>query len=180
MAEGFEAYHVPQQSRRDRLRVFVQNHPSDSAAGLLPFVDHHSLIPSDFLLVSDAKEKGVNFMDPQLSSGVSFQEINGNPFLYSHQNFRFLDQSFNGGDVDVVYKQEPLSSLAAVPATNISNNNITTGQVMDPSLEAPLSDDPQYSCGDGSHELRRNKSKLISMLNEVPFIFLRFKIGCFC
>ncbi|XP_070051229.1 BEL1-like homeodomain protein 9 [Nicotiana tomentosiformis] len=262
MAEGFEAYHVPQQSRRDRLRVFVQNHPSDSAAGLLPFVDHHSLIPSDFLLVSDAKEKGVNFMDPQLSSGVSFQEINGNPFLYSHQNFRFLDQSFNGGDVDVVYKQEPLSSLAAVPATNISNNNITTGQglslslssshhynnqsssssnlplelnlqrydssiftndmlsksnatvplgpftgyasilkgsrflkpaqrlleeicdvgrgiyaeklaandnyaVMDPSLEAPLSDDPQYSCGDGSHELRRNKSKLISMLNEV-------------
>ncbi|XP_016477978.1 BEL1-like homeodomain protein 9 [Nicotiana tabacum] len=261
MAEGFEAYHVPQQSRRDRLRV--------SASGLLPFVDHPSLIPSDFHLVSDAKEKGVNFMDPQLSSGVSFQEISGNPFLYSHQNFRFLDQSFHGGDVDVAYKQEPFSSVAASPETNViinnnnnsnSNNNVTTGQglslslssshhynqssssnlplelnlqrydssiftndmssksssatvplgpftgyasilkgsrflkpaqqlleelcdvgrgiyaenlaandgfiVMDPSLEATLSDDPQYSCGDAS-EHRRNKSKLISMLNEV-------------
>lgn len=62
MSEGFEPYHVPQQSRRDKLRVVVvqnQNHPPSclveptsaslhGCAGLLPLYDQ-SLLQSDLL-----------------------------------------------------------------------------------------------------------------------------------
>uniref|UniRef100_A0A5B7B883 Homeobox domain-containing protein n=1 Tax=Davidia involucrata TaxID=16924 RepID=A0A5B7B883_DAVIN len=53
MAEGFEPYHVPQQSRRDKLRVVVQSHPGcveslQACPGLLPLYDP-SLFPSDLL-----------------------------------------------------------------------------------------------------------------------------------
>ncbi|KAK4392267.1 BEL1-like homeodomain protein 9 [Sesamum angolense] len=78
MAEGFESYHhVPQQSRRDRLRV---NNPPDvcvdnlqTAAALLPLYDP-SLISSDFINLhrqsfslgantsAVVKEEGVNLM----------------------------------------------------------------------------------------------------------------------
>ncbi|GKV05910.1 hypothetical protein SLEP1_g17859 [Rubroshorea leprosula] len=86
MAEGFEPYHVPQQSRRDKLRIVAQNHPSveplQGCAGLLPLYDP-SLLPSDLLTcanpappphefqqpknnnnnpVCGVKEEGVNFM----------------------------------------------------------------------------------------------------------------------
>ncbi|OMO66461.1 hypothetical protein CCACVL1_21151 [Corchorus capsularis] len=60
MAEGFEPYHVPQQSRRDKLRIVAQNHPSacieptgatvslSACSALLPLYDP-SLLPSDLL-----------------------------------------------------------------------------------------------------------------------------------
>ncbi|GMJ03152.1 hypothetical protein HRI_003984400 [Hibiscus trionum] len=54
MAEGFEPYHVPQQSRRDKLRIVAQNHPASTAvslsacSGLLPLYDA-SLLSSDLL-----------------------------------------------------------------------------------------------------------------------------------
>ncbi|KAK4749503.1 hypothetical protein SAY87_026952 [Trapa incisa] len=52
MAEGFEPYHVPQQSRRDKLRVgaAATEHASSSSTlhGLLPHYDP-SLLPSDLL-----------------------------------------------------------------------------------------------------------------------------------
>lgn len=53
MAEGFEPYHVPQQSRRDKLRVLVQSHPEcvdnlHGCAGLAPLYDP-PVIPSDLL-----------------------------------------------------------------------------------------------------------------------------------
>ncbi|KAA8542493.1 hypothetical protein F0562_023634 [Nyssa sinensis] len=157
MAEGFEPYHVPQQSRRDKLRVLAHNHPGcvenlHGCAGLLPLYDP-SLIPSDLLNcanlhhqnnpLSDTckpnqnsacgviKEKGVNLMgyvggiinassssstylDPQSSIHInpgSIQEINSNPFLYTPQNLRIFDQSFNSGEVVdlVVFKPEAFS-----------------------------------------------------------------------
>ncbi|XP_022748286.1 BEL1-like homeodomain protein 9 [Durio zibethinus] len=57
MAEGFEPYHVPQQSRRDKLRIVAQNHPAcvestavtlSGCSGLLPLYDP-SLLSSDLL-----------------------------------------------------------------------------------------------------------------------------------
>ncbi|KAF2288618.1 hypothetical protein GH714_009413 [Hevea brasiliensis] len=49
MAEDFEPYHVPQQSRRDKLRIVVQNHPDlQGCTGLLPLYDP-ALLPSDLL-----------------------------------------------------------------------------------------------------------------------------------
>ncbi|XP_010262659.1 PREDICTED: BEL1-like homeodomain protein 9 [Nelumbo nucifera] len=63
MAEGFEPFHVPQQSRRDKLRVVAQNHPTceeatasatlHGCAGLLPLYDP-SLLPSDMLTCANA------------------------------------------------------------------------------------------------------------------------------
>ncbi|KAK4377517.1 hypothetical protein RND71_003813 [Anisodus tanguticus] len=132
MAEGFEAYHVPQQSRRDRLRGV-----SDCTA-LLPFYSNNDLsllttIPSS-----------LHLMDPQQSS--SFQDINPNPFLYNnphHQNLRFLDHSSFHNNMP--YKQEPLSS-SAHEANMITNNkdnnnnnnsnNVTTGQGLSLSLSS--------------------------------------------
>ncbi|KAL5133668.1 BEL1-like homeodomain protein 9 [Glycine soja] len=56
MAEGFEAYHVPQQSRRDKLRVVAtQNQQHDliePSSTLLPLYDPSSFISSDLLLTS--------------------------------------------------------------------------------------------------------------------------------
>ncbi|THG12940.1 hypothetical protein TEA_014563 [Camellia sinensis var. sinensis] len=154
--EGFEPYHVPQQSRRDKLRVLAQNN-LQGCAGLLPLYDPSHITSADLLtcatlhhqhhhhnnsLLSRSsspnqtssncdviKEEGVNlmgyvssstsqhlYMDPQSSIHLnpsSIQDINNNPFLFSPQNFRVFDQSFNGGDV-VVYKPE---------ANNINNPN---------------------------------------------------------
>ncbi|KAE9618108.1 hypothetical protein Lal_00041877 [Lupinus albus] len=45
-AEGFEPYHVPQQSRREKLRVLAHNQPESTS--LFPLFDP-SLIPSDLL-----------------------------------------------------------------------------------------------------------------------------------
>ncbi|KAJ8747093.1 hypothetical protein K2173_008892 [Erythroxylum novogranatense] len=50
MAEGYEPYHVPQQSRRDKLRVVAQqnHHELQACAGLFPMYDP-SLLSSDLL-----------------------------------------------------------------------------------------------------------------------------------
>ncbi|KDP24541.1 hypothetical protein JCGZ_25105 [Jatropha curcas] len=50
MVEGFEPYHVPQQSRRDKLRVVAQSHPDlHGSTGLLHNLCYSSLICSDLL-----------------------------------------------------------------------------------------------------------------------------------
>ncbi|KAJ8899834.1 hypothetical protein K2173_019537 [Erythroxylum novogranatense] len=59
MAEGYEPYHVPQQSRRDKLRVVAQNHPElHACAGLLPIYDP-SLLSSDLLACANNSLSGV-------------------------------------------------------------------------------------------------------------------------
>ncbi|KAA8518958.1 hypothetical protein F0562_016268 [Nyssa sinensis] len=70
------------------------------------------------------------YMDPQSSIHIcpsSVQEINSNPFLYTPQNLRIFDQSFNGGEI-VVFKPEPLS------ITHEANAN---GQGLSLSLSSP-------------------------------------------
>ncbi|KAG6643292.1 BEL1-like homeodomain protein 9 [Carya illinoinensis] len=79
MAEGFEPYHVPQQSRRDKLRVVIaQNHhggvvePTSAnlqgCAGLLPLYDA-ALLSSDLLTCANTAATAHNFHhhNPQLS-----------------------------------------------------------------------------------------------------------------
>ncbi|KAF7825615.1 BEL1-like homeodomain protein 9 [Senna tora] len=93
MAEGFEAYHVPQQSRREKLRVVshINNQHAffpPGCAGLLPLYDP-SLIPSDFLtcastpLVHNNNPDSSNLqIDP-----ATIQIINSTPFLgFPHSN----------------------------------------------------------------------------------------------
>ncbi|KAG7960753.1 hypothetical protein I3843_10G140400 [Carya illinoinensis] len=78
MAEGFEPYHVPQQSRRDKLRVVIsQNHHGDvveptttanlqGCAGLLPLYDP-ALLSTDLLTCANASAHEFHHQNLQLS-----------------------------------------------------------------------------------------------------------------
>lgn len=79
MAEGFEAYHVPQQSRRDKLRVVAsQNHQQQGLVessstlhpSLLPLYDP-SLIPSD-LITCATQQQGHCFHNNNQASKHNF------------------------------------------------------------------------------------------------------------
>ncbi|EEF32505.1 bel1 homeotic protein, putative [Ricinus communis] len=124
MAEGFEPYHVPQQSRRDKLRIVTQTHPQDlhSCASLLPLYDP-SLLSSDLLAcaaysnslspcnkpnpVSLVKEEGPHLMVHDINAS-------SDPFLYTPnnlQNLRDFDHPFNGSAAQALpFKPEPLST----------------------------------------------------------------------
>lgn len=116
MAEGFEPYyHVPQQSRREKLRVLAQNQPSLVESTPLFSLYDPSLIPSDLLTchnqpgpmfhsnhtinvpLSCDKEnqgcsRGVGVVNSSSCSSSSYldpaniQVNNNNPFLYQPQN----------------------------------------------------------------------------------------------
>ncbi|KAF7802327.1 BEL1-like homeodomain protein 9 [Senna tora] len=123
MAEGFEPYHVPQQSRRDKLKLLDSSPPSS----LFPLYDP-SLISSDLLPnpPSLVKQESPNFIGFSAPPGVSLhpqssslpiylgtiQVINNNPFLYPTQNLQNLRQ-FDHQEI-MVYKPEPLSFLFPV------------------------------------------------------------------
>ncbi|KAF5747581.1 hypothetical protein HS088_TW05G00306 [Tripterygium wilfordii] len=155
MAEGFEPYHVPQQSRRDKLRFLALNHSGTGSvdSALLPLYDP-SLLSSDLLNCANnhsppvgvLKEGVVNgnlmgfvsstsqhhpYLDPQSSLSI-------NPYFYpSQQNFQNLrsnydHQSYNGhGDQVVLYKPEPLSLTHQVCTSTTS-----TGQGLSLSLSS--------------------------------------------
>lgn len=117
MAEGFERYQVPQQSRRDKLRAFTQDQLGlvESSSTLqhscptLPSVYDPSRIPSDLLACAAhqgaAKEEGSNLMVGFVEGGVVngdaihvIDSTSNNPFLYQLQNFR----EFNNSQVFIV------------------------------------------------------------------------------
>lgn len=127
MAEGFEAYHVPQQSRRDKLRIVAQNqnHPSslEAAGNFFPIYDP-SLPSSNFLPCAAAaaaptphnppicvvkEEGGVNFMGfatsnyPYMDLQSSLLINPNNQFLLPPpQNLRdFESHSYNNPDFSI-------------------------------------------------------------------------------
>ncbi|KAF5737192.1 BEL1-like homeodomain protein 9 [Tripterygium wilfordii] len=138
MAEGFEPYHVPQQSRRDKLRHVAQTHFGAGCvdSGLIPLYDP-SLLSSDLLTcappVGVLKEGGVNgnlmgfvsstsqhhpFLDPQSSLPI-------NPYFYQNfQNLRsnYDHQSYNGhGDTTSTSTGQGLSLSLSSHHTHHSN-----------------------------------------------------------
>ncbi|KAL8526826.1 hypothetical protein ACS0TY_015886 [Phlomoides rotata] len=107
MAEGFEPYHVPQQSRRDKLRV-VDNNLQGGCAPLAPplydpsldFISanlrHHSYNHLHPNSTNNVKQEGMNlmnfvsgmnmFVDPHMSVHInpsSIPHISTNPYLYA-------------------------------------------------------------------------------------------------
>ncbi|KAK2972272.1 hypothetical protein RJ640_014330 [Escallonia rubra] len=136
--EGFEAYHVPQQSRRDKLREIIQSHPHpqqlQGCAGLLPLYDP-SLLSSyggvkeegsvSFLgggylgIINSNSNNGCSnsssssYMDPPHLNHLDHVNNNSsiNPYFYT-QNLDHHQSFHNGGgssDEVVAYKPEPLS-----------------------------------------------------------------------
>ncbi|KAL6508011.1 BEL1-like homeodomain protein [Orobanche gracilis] len=114
MAEGFEPYHVPQQSRRDKLRV--NNQPAvcvdnlQACSALLPLYDP-SFIPSDFINCAAAnvhrqayaqlgpntgvKEEGTNLMG--FLGGVSANHMFADPQLSVQLNPSTIQDIDGGG-----------------------------------------------------------------------------------
>lgn len=127
--EGFEHYHVPQQSRRNKLRVFPEHQPycfvesSSTCPTLASLYDPSLIIPSDLLACATqqggggaaAKEQeGSNlmmgFVKGAVVNGDAIQVIinNNNP-LYQLQNLREYGDTYNDGSEMMVFKPEPLS-----------------------------------------------------------------------
>ncbi|XVF55180.1 hypothetical protein PTKIN_Ptkin06aG0016100 [Pterospermum kingtungense] len=143
MAEGFEPYHVPQQSRRDKLRIVAQDHPPcvestavtlSGCSGLLPLYDP-SLLSSD-LLTCAANASGSH--DFQLSASAASGKNSPNVCVVKEEGVNFM--SFVGGIVNVSSNSstshhhhhhhhhpylDPQSSLPLNPSSiqDMNNNN---------------------------------------------------------
>ncbi|KAL3826044.1 hypothetical protein ACJIZ3_022073 [Penstemon smallii] len=147
MAEGFEPFlHVPQQSRRDKLRVNNNNNNNlHGYEALVPFYDpftcstnlhgqSFNLSTSNTTNTADSvKEEGTNLMgfmggttnhhmyvDPQLNPST-IQDINGGQYVYtSPHNYRAV--SFHGNNSETVpYNGQSLSLSLSSHQTHNSN-----------------------------------------------------------
>ncbi|CAL5192217.1 unnamed protein product [Lathyrus oleraceus] len=111
MAQGFEHYHIPQQSRREKLRFLSQNQSSfiESSTTLnpsstpLPSLYDPSFISSDF----------------SPSTNQTIEAISTNPFLYPTYN--------DGGNTNsevMLLKSEPLSLSLSSQQNNQTQMNV--------------------------------------------------------
>ncbi|KAK1270269.1 BEL1-like homeodomain protein 9 [Acorus gramineus] len=67
MSEGFEPFHVPQQSRRDKLRISTSQHHHQQQPPMLPFYDHHSYLinqPINFIPFISSSSTDTTTMNP--------------------------------------------------------------------------------------------------------------------
>ncbi|KAK7350065.1 hypothetical protein VNO77_08151 [Canavalia gladiata] len=120
MAEGFEAYHVPQQSRRDKLRVVVtqnQQQPLLEPSTLLPLYDPSSFISSDLLTTFHNNNHA-----SKRNLGCAVKEERSNLMM----GFAASSSSCSSNSSSVSYL-DPESSLplnqATIQVINNSNNN---------------------------------------------------------
>ncbi|XP_026448971.1 BEL1-like homeodomain protein 9 [Papaver somniferum] len=123
MADGFELFHIPQQSRRDKLRILSQNNNPNSDQNHLTFIgnsnNHVSCSSSSSLVNFTGTYDTTNTtMHPTVSSSYNHHQQpyhgvtiipsssnNNNSFLgcstssSQPHHHRVFDQYFNGGDM---------------------------------------------------------------------------------
>ncbi|XP_014490780.1 BEL1-like homeodomain protein 9 [Vigna radiata var. radiata] len=128
MAEGFEAYHVPQQSRRDKLRVVgTQNqHGLVEPSTLLPLYDPSSFISSDLLTSfhnSHKQNLGCGVKEERANLMMGFAGRGGEGGGVMNNGSSSLCCSSNSSSVSYL---DPESSLPLSQATIqvINNNNM--------------------------------------------------------
>lgn len=148
--EGFEHYHIPQQSRREKLRILSQNQTTflESSPALhspLPSLYDPSLISSDLLSKEERSNLMMRFMNSSCSSSStthhgyldpeaiqvitnsnSNSNCNSNPFLYqpqSLQTIREFNHGYNDGNEVMVFKPEPLSLSLSSHKGNQNQNH---------------------------------------------------------
>ncbi|KAK6943589.1 POX domain [Dillenia turbinata] len=159
MAEGFEPYHVPQQSRREKLRILQQQQQLEeptSTSQSLPLYDP-SLICSDLLTCHPHHQHPLSSNDVKEEAVVNLMGFFGNSLNLSssssssahnhhqHHHHPFLDpvninpssiQDINNNhflyDSHLIFKPEPLS-------THETNSTNTGGQGLSLSLSSPHS-----------------------------------------
>ncbi|GMJ00494.1 hypothetical protein HRI_003718600 [Hibiscus trionum] len=150
MAEGFEPYHVPQQSRREKLRVVAQNHPAcfestavalSASSGFLPFYDP-SLLSSDLLTATAGGSHGFHHQTGKNSTicvvkeGVNFMGfVNGSsssssstyhPYLNSPASLplnpsTIQDMDNNNNNNPFLYAPQSLQNLRDLDHSSYNN-----------------------------------------------------------
>ncbi|GAB4856809.1 BEL1-like homeodomain protein [Ancistrocladus abbreviatus] len=125
MAEGFEPYHVPQQSRREKLRIInitTQNHHQaidlttinssnlPGCAGLPPLCDPSSFIPPDLFTSHGLHPRSVQLLGP-------IDALKENPCAVVKEEGGNL-MSFVGGTS---------TNTSTSPRTNIAHSNVEQG-----------------------------------------------------
>ncbi|XP_024981638.1 BEL1-like homeodomain protein 9 isoform X3 [Cynara cardunculus var. scolymus] len=141
MAEGFEPYHIPQQSRREKLRVVTTGCVGD----LLPLYDQSSFISSSPNLLSKQPRNitsslmatatsNSDYATAMIDESLDLQSVNDPDnnhcnFLYTHQDLRFIQHHpFDGSGDFLVYKPEPLAlSLSSHNGTHPLQKYESTG-----------------------------------------------------
>lgn len=97
MAEGFEAYHVPQQSRRDKLRVVDASNLHGGCAGLLPLCDPSILTPNSLACAGGGGGAGHDYPHqpgPLSAAKPSAKESDGSNLMRYHPyNYTDLQSS---------------------------------------------------------------------------------------
>ncbi|KAE8696552.1 BEL1-like homeodomain protein 2 [Hibiscus syriacus] len=146
MAEGFEPYHVPQQSRRDKLRIVAQNHSAgvestavslSPCSGLLPLYDA-SLLSSDLLssaangsLVCAGKEEGASSMG--FVGGISSSVSLHHPYLDAQSSLPLNPSSIQDmNNHPFLYTQQNLQNIRYFDPSY----NSATGQALSLSLSS--------------------------------------------
>ncbi|XVE61962.1 hypothetical protein DITRI_Ditri06bG0080500 [Diplodiscus trichospermus] len=146
MAEGFEPYHVPQQSRRDKLRIVAQNHPAcvestavtlSGCSGLLPFYDP-SLLSSDLLTCAanasaTSGSHDFHHQTNQLSASASGK--NGPVFVVKEEGVNFM--GFIGGIVNGSSSSSTSHHPYLDPQSSLPSNPSSIQDMNNPLLYAP-------------------------------------------
>ncbi|KAE8720553.1 galactose oxidase-like [Hibiscus syriacus] len=145
MAEGFESNHVPQQSRRDKLRIVAQNHSAgvestavslSPCSGLLPLYDA-SLLSSDLLPCTAngslicAGKGGVNSMG--LVGGISSSVSLHHPYLDAQSSLPLNPRSIQDmNNNPFLYTRQNLQNIRDFD----HSYNSVTGQALSLSLSS--------------------------------------------
>ncbi|KAH0721812.1 hypothetical protein KY285_006456 [Solanum tuberosum] len=161
-AEGFEAYHVPQQSRRDKLRgqglslsLSSHNHHQRNSTT----TSNNSTVPLELNL-----QRYDSSLFTTVPAAVAAADCCNNEFLSSKSGGSTTVGPFTGyasilkGSRFLKPAQQLLEDICGIYAQKFLEDDDYVGIMDDSSIDA--------SNDDGS-EHRRNNSKLISMLDEV-------------
>ncbi|KAG7027358.1 BEL1-like homeodomain protein 9, partial [Cucurbita argyrosperma subsp. argyrosperma] len=179
--EGFEVYHVPHQSCRDKLRVGIanNNHNSHIAAALLPLCHPPSLISSHFDSHPLPQNPSFHYPPPPPPPPTAADV----PPLLPDQPLSLdlnLQQRYASALPFVGYSASLLkASKFLKPAQQLLHDLFDSPPdplLLDPLLESLAGDipDPITSTDDdGGADSRRKKSRLVTMLDEV---YKRYKL----
>ncbi|KAJ1384282.1 POX domain [Sesbania bispinosa] len=174
MAEGFEHFHIPQQSRRDKLRVlgqtqtgFVESSHNTLHPGCatLPSLYDPSLISSD--LLACANQQGHGFHSNHNNVNVNPLSATNNEPCKANQGYA----SVLKGSRFLKPAQQLLEELCDVGIRGVYGEKIAADASLMETPSESLSasgigvDDPLI--GDGNHEGSKKKSRLLTMLDEV-------------
>ncbi|KAK8617216.1 hypothetical protein V6N13_080134 [Hibiscus sabdariffa] len=164
MAEGFEPYHVPQQSRRDKLRIVAQNHSAcvestavslSACSGLLPLYDA-SLLSSDVLtcaashhtnqLSAPASGKNTSLVNSMgFVGGIvndSSSASHHHPFLDAQSSLPVNPSSIqdmnnnNSNNNPFLYTPQSLQNISDFGPLSLNHESSATGQALSLSLSS--------------------------------------------